>query len=194
MIVGDRFEGDNNEILKCIQHDLYWTLLPLLFSHMRDRYLWAIRYTEVNTVLSQRIINIDRFDHRVLQNAHDKIAAYFRYEFPDKLGQFVIPSTMPDCKELRPEEALKEYYRREWTAYWYKEISKLSDEPFIARAILAAVAYQNTEDGYEAEDLLLELLHDRYGKSWDTSVQIIREIKRKDYENNMVLPEDPEEV
>jgi hypothetical protein len=194
MIVGDRFEGDNNDVLKWVQHDLYWTLLPMLFLYMKNRYLWATSYTGVDTDLSKKIIEIDRFDHRVLQDAHDKIAAFFRYEFPDKLSQMVIPGTIPDCKELNLEETLKECYRREWTKYWYKEIRKLSNEPIIARAIITAVSYQNTDEGYEAEDLLLELLHDRYGKTWDMSVHSIRELKGKRIEDNMVLPKDPKDV
>ncbi len=165
MIVGDSFDGDYNGILKWVQHDLYWTLLPSLFSHPKDRYLKALRYAGVETDLSGRINDITKFDHRVLQNAHDKIAAYYRYEFHDKSGQLVIPATIPDCESLNLEDTLKESYKREWVQFWYSEIRKLSSEPVIARAILTAIAYQNTDEGYEAEDLLLELLHDKYGKS-----------------------------
>ena len=193
MIVGDSFDGDSNEILKWVQHDIYWTLLPLLFSHPKDLYLKALRYAGVETDLSGRINDIAKFDHRVLQNAHDKIAAYYRYEFPDKSGQLVIPATIPDCESLNLEDTLKESYKREWVQFWYSEIRKLSSEPVITRAILTAIAYQNTDEGYEAEDLLLELLHDKYGKSWDYQILNNREMKRKTYENNMILSQESEE-
>ncbi len=188
MIVSDRFEGDNNEALKCVQHDMYWPLLPFLYTYPKGIYRQAISYTGVGTELYKTIGEIENFDHRVLQEAHDKIAAYYRYQHPDKLGQLVLPLAAPDCGNLSLEEILKEIYTREWSSYWYEEIRSISEEPLIVSAILTAVAYQNTDDGYEAEDLLLELLHDRYGKSWDTGVTSSRQCRKNKSHDTMRLP------
>ncbi len=187
-----RFPGDNNEALKCVQHDTCWTLLPYLATYPRSIYLQAIYYTGVDTELSKKIRGIEKFDHRVLRSAHDKIAAYYRYRHPDKLGQLVFSFVAPDCDNLSLEEILEEIYKREWCSYWYEEVRSLSEEPVIVRAILTAVAYQNTDDGYEAEDLLMELMHDRYGKSWDRGVLLSREYKRKNSYDTMELPPEPD--
>lgn len=167
MIVCDRFKGDNNEALKWVQHDAYWSLLPFLFSYPKGIYRQAVSYTGVQTELYKSVRAIRKFDHRVLRSAHDKTAAYYRYQHPDKLGQLVLPFVAPDCTNLSLEEILDEIYKREWCSYWYEEVRNISKEPLIVRAVLTAVAYQNTDDGYEAEDLLMELLHDRYDKHWD---------------------------
>lgn len=168
MIIANRFKNDNNELLKLVQHDLYWTLLSFLFTYMRDGYLRAVRLIGIDTDLSKKISEIYSYDHRVLQDPHDKIAAYYRYQYPDKEGQYVFPFIVPDCSDLSPEKVLQVKYKMEWSSFWHKEVKELINEPIIARTILKAIAYENSNDGYEAEDLLLELLHDRYGKSWDS--------------------------
>ena len=191
MIVGSRFFGDNNEVLAWAQEGVYWTLLPYLFLYPKGIYLRAVNYTGVETDLYRKVKGKDRFDHRVLQDAHDKIAAYYRYLYPDKMGQLILPFIIPDRKHLSLVAFLDEIYKREWCSYWYREVRKLSKEPITVRAILTAVAYQNTDDGYEAEELLLEILHDCYGKTWDTEILFSRECKRKGAAENMELPPDP---
>jgi len=188
MIVSDRFVGDNNEALKWVQHDVYWNVLHFLYRYPKGIYLQAVAFTGVETELFKKIKEKDRFDHRVLQEAYEKIAAYYRYQYPDKWGQLVLPFVAPDCENLSLEEILVEIYKREWTSYWYEEVRKLSEEPLIVRAILTAVVYQNTDDGYEAEDLLMELLHDRYGKSWDLGVMRSREYRKSKSYDTMKLP------
>lgn len=91
-------------------------------------------------------------------------------------------------RNLSLEEILVEIYKREWTSYWYDEVRNLSEEPLIARAILTAVAYENTDDGFEVEDLLMELFHDRYGKSWDLGVMRSREYRKSKSYDTMKLP------
>ncbi|MGI6614986.1 MAG: hypothetical protein ACOX30_03020 [Dethiobacteria bacterium] len=188
MIVSDRFKGDTNEALKWIQDDTYWSLLPYLYTFPKGIYRQAISFTGVETELYKINREIESFDHRVLQDAHDKIAAYYRYQHPDKLGQLVLPFVAPDCSDLSLEEILEKIYTREWCNFWYAEVRRISEEPLVVRAILTAVAYQNTDDGYEAEDLLMELLHDRYGKLWDTDVILSREYRKNKSHDTLRLP------
>ncbi len=183
-----RFAGDNNEILKYVQRELYWSLLPHLYAEIKSRYLWSIRYVGVETDLSKIIYDTYKFDHRILQRPYEKIAAYYRYEHQDHDGQLVLPFTMPDLPKLSTGVALKEHYRREWCSFWYEEVISIAKEDIIARAVLTAIAYENTDDGYEAEELILELLNDRYGKSWDTDVLNYRNIKREARKKNMLIP------
>lgn len=182
MILGARFFNDMNITLQNVQHDLYWILLPKLYMTMRDCYMRAVRYVNVTTDLSETIAKRDSaFDHRVLQEPHDIMAARYRYDFPDKVGQLLFPFALPDCTHLNAEDLLKEYYRRSWSSHWYGEVKRLSEEPVIVRAILKAVLYQNKDEGYEAEDLLNELLYDLYGKYWDKNIHLTRRLKKYKY-------------
>lgn len=174
-----RFTGDNNEALKQVQRDTCWNLLPFLFTYPRGIYLRAVSYIGSETELSKEIRSLERIDHRVLLFAHYKIAAYYRYQHPDKLGQLVLPFAVPDCEGLTPEEILVNTYKREWSSYWYEEVRTLSEEPIIVRTILRTIVYQHTDDGEEAEEFLRELLHERYGKSWDRYALLIRDFRSK---------------
>jgi hypothetical protein len=81
------------------------------------------------------------------------IAAYYRFEH-DPRGQ------MP----LFPEGiSYEQYLEREWRAYYQREVTVLAGEDAIARMIVTAVAYENSERGYAAEDRLKYLLDQRYG-------------------------------
>ncbi len=184
-----RFKSDNNEILKQVQKETYWTLVPFLFSSVRHRYRWSARYIGVDNEFSKSIDATDRFDHRSLQGAYEKIAAYYRYKYQDHDGQLVLPFTIPDQPNFNTGEALHEYYKREWCDYWYKEIRYLATEPIIARAVLTATVYDNTGEGYEAEELLIELLHNRYGKEWDIEVYNNRKKRRQERIKNMQTPQ-----
>jgi hypothetical protein len=184
-----RFKSDNNEILKNIQDETYWTLLPFLFTAIKSRYLWSMRYIGIENELSKLLYETDSFDHRSLQQVYEKIAANYRFKFHDHDGQLVLPFIIKDQPTLSTGEALHEYYKREWCDYWYKEIRDLATEPLIARAVLTATVYDNTDEGYEAEELLIELLHNRYGKEWDNEVQNNRNRRRQERIRNMQTPQ-----
>jgi hypothetical protein len=79
MIVGYAFPDDENKALKEVQFQLYGQILWRLFSKPRERYLDACRLVEVDTGLAARVRAMDSFDHRTLQDAHDLIAAWYRF-------------------------------------------------------------------------------------------------------------------
>lgn len=170
MIVGSSFKGDNNDTLKRVQHSLYWALLPLLLKYAKQNYMEAANILGVRTKLTDKITDISSFDHRVLQEAHDIIAAYYRYKYPDKEGQLVFPCVCSDSDgKVSLEKALSELYEKEWCEFWYKETKELTRDGAIIRAILMSVVYQNTEKGYDAEELLNSLLKERYDIEGETS-------------------------
>lgn len=153
MIVSSVFPGDMNEPLMLIQHDLYWSLIGFLYTCAKQRYLEAIHLTGVETELSRRIKDKPSFDHRVLQDAHDTIAAYFRFAHDDG-GQ------MPLFSEGRTYE---ENLRKTWSEFWYTEVRRLVSFDPIVIAILTATAYENSDPGYAAETHLRQLLREQYG-------------------------------
>lgn len=163
MVYDDYFVGDKNKILKTVQHEQFYGLLPSLFEHARVNYLKAVRFIGIRTELTEKITEFTSFEHRALINAYNIIAAYYRYQYPDKDGQLILPITQP--QKLSPEETLNEHYKQEWCDFWHREIRELTKNGQIATAILITVVYQNAEKGYEAEDLLQKLLKNRY--HWD---------------------------
>jgi hypothetical protein len=154
VIVGSTFEGDNNETLKWIQHDTYSRNVGMLFWYAREHYTQAARLVGVQTELAERIARADQFDHRVLQDAHDEIAAYYRFAY-DGRGQIPLP--------LEGTPPYQAWLQQHWTTFFEAEVQALAQDPAIARAILNAVAYQNTDRGYASEKELLALLKLRYG-------------------------------
>jgi hypothetical protein len=77
MTVGSEFPGDNNDTLMDVQHAAYGEMVVRLFTGPRDRYLAAAAQLRVDDKLSGPLRSMDGFDHRTLQLAHDRIAAFF---------------------------------------------------------------------------------------------------------------------
>jgi len=148
----DVFEGDNNEVMKLIQHDIYNDLLGYLFSYSASRYLDDIKYTWISPDFVPKIRNLNGFDHRTLQGAHDLIAAYFRYLLSDSFPQNLFPEKFE----------IINFYTIIWKEYYLQEVALLGEIEPIAEMIVTAVGFQNTERGYDAEDKLRELLKERY--------------------------------
>jgi len=93
MWVAPAFPGDDDGALMWAQHDLWFriggawiedgdyamTSCAYLFSCARKAVMF---YTVANPLFfpeRDRLPSVDRFDHRVLQDAHDVIAAYYRW-------------------------------------------------------------------------------------------------------------------
>lgn len=153
MNVTDCFEGDTNSVLKGIQHDLYSQLVGELFYRAKERYMSAARLLSVETEIMKVVADKHSFDHRVLQDSHDKIAAHYRFVH-DNGGQ---PPLFPEGGSY------EDHLRWSWTGFFHFEVRQLIEDDAIAREILRAVGYQNTEPGYAAEATLRGLLEDRYG-------------------------------
>ena len=153
MIVGYCFPGDDNDVLKWVQHDLYGSVVGQMFSACKERYIAAIRLTGVSTGLTERIRDRSTIDHRALQNAHDVIAAHFRYTF-DPAGQMPLPYD---------GLSYKEYLGQCWSEYFPDEVRRLNEYEEFVLAVLTAVAYENTAPGYQAEDTLVAWLKAHYG-------------------------------
>ena len=157
--MGARFPGDENETLQLIQHRLYWELLFDLYECSRRQLIRAADLLDHETELTSRLREIRRFDHRTLQDAHDMIAAYYRFAY-DPRGQ--IPLFLDGM-------SYEQYLETEWREWYSSEVVSLSENDDVARSITLAVAYENTEIGYVAEDRLKALLECRYLELWNAS-------------------------
>jgi hypothetical protein len=153
MMISNEFPGDNNEVLKFVQADYYGDALRHLFAACKKRYQASAIFVGVRTALFERLGPINLFDHHALQRVHDRIAAYYRYRF-DKRGQMPF--------EARNLEQWKQQLLQQWIWFIQEEAARLAKDDLIARAILVAVAFDNTEAGLEAQRELDSLLGERY--------------------------------
>ena len=152
MIVAPRFPGDTNERLMWLQHDLYSSLVGLLYSIARERYNDACQYIGVDTPLRRDVIKRQGVDHRVLQDAHDLIAAAYRLTQPGGV-QLAFGEDVTSWDERQ---------RRAWSTFFQEETARLTDDAALTRVILTAAVNENTPAGYAAEAELADRLHDYY--------------------------------
>ena len=154
MWLGSCFPGDDDKVLMRVQFDAYHEVLGRLFSAARDAALTAPdkRQHGIDMPLLAQALKIETFDHRVLQDGHDLIAAYYRFLF----SRFIAPRFSEDI------ERHKAFLREWWLVYAGHEIRALSSDSAFAAAVLRAVVHANTEEGYQAEDQLRQILEARY--------------------------------
>jgi hypothetical protein len=169
MIVGCYFPGDNNDLLMVAQHDCYsggpsgerfelggYTMdsCVYLFYAARQAFLSKTDSNPLFFPERDSLISISSFDHRVLQNGHDLIAAHYRW----LVSNARRPHTMQD------ELSYKQYLAGQWKDYFIREVSNIVwNNLAITEHIVRAVAFANTPLGYDSEDELGALLLKRYG-------------------------------
>lgn len=153
LIVGEYFDGDNNNTLKWVQHDIYSELVYWIYKYSADHFTQNIKFTFVGPDFVPILRKTKTFDHRVLQTQHDIIATNYRY----------LLSVHEDVS-VQVGFDLKRYYKTAWKLYFHEEAELLSNNEEIATAIATAVAYQNTDRGYKAEKELISLLLSRYSE------------------------------
>lgn len=152
MIVERVFENDENEYLKWVQHNIYDDLLWHLYQNAASHYLLDVQYIWVFPDFVPIIRQLKTFDHRVLQDGHDLIGAYYRFILCPHQNSVGFPDGFN----------AKEYYQAAWKDYYLQEVRLLGDLETIAEAIVTAVAFENTDRGLESERRLRDLLLQRY--------------------------------
>jgi len=155
MITGSRFEDDHDYDLQNQQHDCYREVLRLIVGRCIQHYEAALRLTDQHSSdLSNNLGQAKaRFDHRVLQPIHDLMAGCWRW----RTGRHE-----PHMPGLEPNgiEDWRVWVRQEvddWALY----------APEIVRYVVTALAHQNTEQGYKAENMMLIALKNRYSAMLD---------------------------
>ena len=157
MIVGARFENDGNDVLQLVQHDCYRDILYYIFECAKTRFLESSNLLGVRNEIIDRLRDRTGFDHRVLQNTHDIIAARYRYLHDDG-GQL----SFFDNPKNKTIVAQKEFYKKKWCDWFYSEVKELNTYDEFTKAVVKAVIYQNTETGYLSESVLKEFLQCHY--------------------------------
>lgn len=152
MIVGNRFQNDNNELLKNIQKESYGKTLSLIFNVAKKQYMTADSILQANHPNIPLLNKINSIDHRVLQAAHDNIAAAFRFRSQDIRQLNLFDKVKDESNE----------YMKLWSEWIYNELSVLKENANFVRNVIEAVIHSNEEKGYAAEDRLHKFLADYY--------------------------------
>ena len=79
MIVSEAFKGDNISF-QWVQHDHYNEALRTIFNGCRSYYIFRFENNPENETL-EKLKKVQSYDHRLLQNFHDHMAAYWRKKF-----------------------------------------------------------------------------------------------------------------
>ena len=171
MIVNSTFPEDQDRDLMGVQHDLWFKINGVwiedsglaigtyfyIFSCARKAIMF---YTEENPLFfpeREELPAISNFDHRVLQEAHERIASFYRWRI-----QAVKPTAFAhalDDNRLYLLDAWKTYLRHEIAQITFGRLD-------IAEQIVRAVIFQNTEKGYAAENRIISDMDARYGQAF----------------------------
>ena len=95
---------------------------------------------------------ITSYDHRVLQDAHDIIAAAYRYKFDDG-GQLKLGEAS--------EEQSKRYVS-EWVHWLEDELDKLIGYRKFAHSVIKSVIHEGTDIGCQSEFTVVDILLAHY--------------------------------
>lgn len=150
MITGSCFKDDHDHDLQSQQHECYRAVLAVIAERCIRHYEAACSITGMEpSALSKNIGQAKTgFDHRVLQPAHDLMAGYWRWH----TGRHE-----PHMPGLEPSGI------DDWKAWVQQEVDDWAlCAPEIIRHVVTALAYQNTDEGYKAENIAIETLKDRY--------------------------------
>lgn len=153
MIIGRAYPSDDNDLLQNVQHDLYSRHVFELFDAARKAMIWAADVLNADLLVAERARTVERFDHRVLQDAHDIMAAAFRRKCD--LGDW--------NRLLEGERDLGEHYRLAWLGWFTAELETLAKSPRLVRSVVQTVLLADTELGYAAERDVCDLLITRFG-------------------------------
>ena len=131
--------------LKRLQHDQYSSYVSELFLATKKKFIQADAILNANLKITASPKLIEHFDHRVLQDAHDIIAATYRYRFDDGLQGDLFQS----------DEDPRKRYLAGWAEWFFAELETLVNYPDFVRSVVECVVFANTQIGRIAEKLFV---------------------------------------
>lgn len=144
MIVSDRYENDD-VTLAGEQHGVYWDASNIIVSECYAHCVtaWTILGSK------DRWHRWPQVDHRTLQNAHDILAAAWRFRAHPQ------PSLFDDRGLAHPS-------MEEWIEWLRNEVRDWIKSPDLVLLVVTILFNQNTDKGYAAEEQLAGELHSRF--------------------------------
>jgi len=160
MIICKVYPSDDNKTLKRIQNDHYSSYVSELFSAAKKKFIQADAILNANLKITASAKIIEHFDHRVLQDAHDIIAATYRYRFDDGSQRDLFES----------DDELRNRYLEGWAEWFFAELETLVNHPDFVRSVVECVVFANSQPGRIAENMLCSVLITHYGlEDWSNA-------------------------
>lgn len=186
MIVGSRFHGDlqfgAHVMFK--QHEAYYHALNTIVRICQE-------YGQLAYIVVKGHSNhwefVESFDHRSLQDAHDLLAAAWRFRHELKVRQMTLPGfgpcENPHCR-WEIERGMKDplsycpaidcpwqsqQFKEEpevvgpWITWLENEVRSWRHHPYLIRGVMQILKNQDKPLGYQAEDELRSSLVSLYG-------------------------------
>lgn len=188
MFVGSTFPEDQDRELMGVQHDLWFKINGAwidengfamgtcfyIFSCARKAIMSLTGGNPMFFPEREKLPNISNFDHRVLLGFHERIASFYRWRI-----QAVKPTAFSHDSANN-----KIYYLDMWKTYLRHEIAHITFGRIdIAEQIVRAVIFQNTEEGYAAEDRIILDLEERYGQAFKLDRKRLPSYLKNSHEN-----------
>jgi len=176
MIVDSEFDGDD-QVVAWRQHDVYKSALKIIV-------LGTNRFTSV----ARHVLKdeghaswgkIERVDHRTLQDAHDILAAAWRWQFLLRESELFQKAAHGDLD-----------VERAWLSWLSDEVDGWIDAPEVIRLIQIILSNQNEPTGYAAETMLSLGLLERFAEAkWrsDRKSALIKDLGK----HKQGAPDDP---
>lgn len=188
MIVGSTFPEDQDRDLMGVQHDLWFKINDAwidengfamgtcfyIFSCARKAVMSLTGENPMFFPEREKLPEISSFDHRVLQGAHEIITSFYRWR---------IQAIKPAAFAHKSVEN-RGYTLDVWKTYLRYEVGNITfGRVDIAEQIVRAVIFQNTEEGYAAEDRIILDLDERYGQAFKLDRKRLPNYLKNPYEN-----------
>lgn len=149
MIVGTTFEGDDDNHLAWLQHDVYRDALGIIISMCNSYARFARDLLDDQT--HPEWGTVERCDHRTLQGAHDLLAGAWRYHNDCRQPDLPFTDSNPDHSA-----------QRLWLDWLAMEVGGWINHPHLVRSVQLILTNQNQPPGYAAEARLCLDILDRF--------------------------------
>ncbi len=138
MIVGPSyFEGDEDSETKLKQHDVYDEALGIIVSTCNQYTSFARSLLDDTDHPKWSAVNY--YDHRALQDAHDLLAAVWRFQNGNDFRQAKLPFEAKNCLDE---------VRTLWLNWLRNEIAGWITRPHLVRSVQMILMNQNEMPGY----------------------------------------------
>lgn len=154
MICYSNFPGDDDERLMMLQFDAYSEALWTIVNAARERFLDAEKVLRISPTMSPQVRALKSIDHRTVQDMHDLIAAWYRFQ---RRTERMFPLLGDDL-------------RRDWIQFVTTEARQLCSSAYFVTGVLDACVYSNTDCGYAGEKLAKRVQEERYSEMFRYSL------------------------
>lgn len=152
MIVGRPFLGEDDSAIAWKQHDVYWDALRVIVRGCNK--LTRFAKTLLDDPFHPEWGEVGSYDHRTLQDAHDLLAAVWRFRTDLRQLELSLERAGEPFTPRTPEAV--------WLSWLHREVETWIEAPDLVRNVQLILTHQNEPTGYIAEARLCLTLLNRF--------------------------------